>query len=87
LKKLLIYSAVAVALGLLLTLVPLFTLAESKAENSYGRFLSLSEQMKSLEGVDSLDTPKNSVAKIEILTISFVVALLAYLSFKFRILH
>ncbi|MDH5754217.1 MAG: hypothetical protein OEY95_03300 [Candidatus Bathyarchaeota archaeon] len=87
-KKILLYSAVAVALGLLLTLGPLFTVAGFKAEISYGRLLSLPERMKSLEGrVYNLDAPKYSVVDIEVLAISFVAALVAYVLFKFRIPH
>lgn len=87
-KKILLYSAVAVALGLLLTLVPLFTVAEFKAEISYGALCSLPEHMKSLEGrVNNLGAPKYSVVDIEVLAISFVTALVAYVLFKFRIPH
>lgn len=87
-KKILVYSAVAVVLGLILTLVPLFTVAEFKAEISYGTLASLREHMKSLEGiVYNLDAPKYSVVDIEVLAISFVAALVAYVLFKFRIPH
>lgn len=81
LKKALIYSAVAVVLGLLLTLLPLFTLAELKTENSYAG------QMKNLEKTDILDATKYSVAGFEILTISLVVAFVAYVLLKWRMPH
>lgn len=82
LKKILLYSAVAVVLGLLLTLVPLIALTGIKAENRYATPQSLSERLKALEGAYGTDTPKYSVADLEISAISFVIALVAYASFK-----
>lgn len=88
LKKILTYSAVAVVLGLLLTLVPLFTLAEFKAESSYAeRFCSIPNQMKNLETTYSLDAAKYSVAGFEVLAISFTVAIAAYALLKWRMPH
>lgn len=83
-KKTLIYSAVAVALGLLLTLFPLFTLAQFIAENHYA---SIHNQLKSLERADSVDVTKYSVVGFEILTISFIIAFVAYALLKWRMLH
>lgn len=81
-KKILIYSAVAVVLGLLLTLVPLFTLAEFKAENVF-----VSSQMKNLERADSVDATKYSAVGFEILAISFIVAFVAYVLLRWKTLH
>ena len=87
-KKALIYSAVAVVLGLLLTLVPLFTLAEFKTQNSYGeRLYSIPNQMKNLETTYGLDAAKYSVVGFEVLAISFTVAIVAYALLKWRMPH
>ncbi|MDI6905211.1 MAG: hypothetical protein QMD13_06975 [Candidatus Bathyarchaeia archaeon] len=80
-KKILVYSAVAVVLGLILTLVPLITLTEIQAENHYMAG-SLSEQLEKLEGTYGLNAPKYSVAELEIFAISFVIALVVYVVFK-----
>jgi len=87
LKKILLYSGVAVVLGLLLTLVPLITLAEFRAEN-YDATLyaqSLSERMKSLEGAYGLDKPAYSTADLQVLGVCFAIALVVYVLFRRRI--
>jgi len=81
LKKILLYSGVAVVLGLLLTLVPLITLAEFRAENHYDALLhaqSLPEQMKRLEGTYCLDKPAYSTADLQVLGVCFAIALVVY---------
>jgi hypothetical protein len=84
LKKILVYSVVAVVLGLTLTLVPLFTLAEIRAKNDYatGQPLLLPERMETLEGTYGLDEPKYTFADIDVFAISFVIALVVYVLFK-----
>ncbi len=87
-KKILVYSAVAVVLGLILTLVPLFMLVEFKAEKHYDAMLylrSLPEQMEKLEGAYDLGAPKYSAVDLEIFAISFAIALVVYVLFKRRI--
>jgi len=87
LKKILLYSGVAVVLGLLLTLVPLIMLAEFRAEN-YDATLyaqSLSERMKSLEGTYGLDKPAYSTANLQALGVCFAIALVVYVLFRRRI--
>jgi len=87
LKKILLYSGVAVVLGLLLTLVPLVTLAEFRAENygarSYAQ--SLSERMKSLEGAHGLDKPAYSTTNVQVFGVCFTIALVVYVLFRRRI--
>ena len=88
LKKILLYSAVAVVLGLLLTLVPLITLAEFRPENHYSVFYSLSEKMGEIEKPTyDRDTSAFSAYNLDILAISFVIALVVYVLFKRRIPH
>ena len=88
LKKILLYSGVAVVLGLLLTLVPLITLAEFRTENHYDATLyaqSLPERMKRLEGTYGLDTPAYSTANLQVLGVCFAIALVVYVLFRRRI--
>ena len=73
------YLLVAVILGLSLTLVPLATI---KAENGYNAIpQSIQQRLKTLEGYDSGATAYSG-SDVEILAISFVIALVAYLLFK-----
>ncbi len=86
-KKILVYLAVAVVLGLFLTLVPLITIAEIRVENEYAMPESLWEGLEKLEGTRFLDTSQYSDAGLEILAISFVIALVVYVLFKRRLTH
>jgi hypothetical protein len=81
--KILVYCVVAVVLGLTLTLVPLFTLAQIRPEGDYSAMQpSLSERMEALEGTYGLDEPKYTFADIDVFAISFVIALVVYVLFK-----
>ena len=80
LKKILLYSLVAVILGLSLTLVPLATI---KAENGYNAISqSIQERLKTLEGTHDSGATTYSGSDVEIFAISFVIALVVYLLFK-----
>jgi hypothetical protein len=86
LKKILLYSAVAVVLGLLLTLVPLITLAEFRAENS--AVYSFQAKMREIETPTyGGDTQTFSAYVLDVLAISFAIALVVYVLFKRRIPH
>jgi hypothetical protein len=85
-KKILVYSAVAVVLGLTLTLVPLIALAGIKAENNV-MCRSLSQQLEQLDGTHGLDAPKFTNSDVKILAFSFVIALVVYMVFKHGISH
>lgn len=79
-KKIPLYFLVAVILGLSLTLVPLATI---KAENGYNAIpQSIQERLKTLEGTYDSGATTYSGSDVEILAISFVIALVAYLLFK-----
>lgn len=88
-KKILIYSAVAVVLGLVLTLSPLIVLTKIETENNYlipsealGR-----EQLEKFKELWGLGKPKYSIysiADLEILLISLAVASAVYVIFKRR---
>jgi hypothetical protein len=75
-------------LGLIVTLTPLIIFADIKAENHYDAMLylqSLPEQMKKLERTYGLDTPAYSTADLQVLAISFTIALVVYVLFRHRI--
>jgi branched-subunit amino acid ABC-type transport system permease component len=80
LKKTSLYLLVAVLLGLSLILVPLATI---KAENGYKAIpQSIQQRLKTLEGTYDSGATTYSGSDVEILAISFVIALVAYLMFK-----
>lgn len=86
LKKIMLYSIVAVVLGLILMLTPLIILKEIKTENCY-RMLPEAvdpEQLGKLKEVYGLDAPKYSISDFEFLLISFAVASVVYVFFKHR---
>ena len=83
-KKILVYSVVAVVLGLSLMLVPLITLAE-KTGNHYLMPHSLSEQLEKIEGASA--DPKYSMSDVKILGFSFLVASVMYLLFRRKTSH
>lgn len=87
LKKILVYLAVAVVLGLFLMLVPLITIAEIRFENNYVMSRSLWEGFEKLEDNRFLGTSQYSDAGLEVLVISFVIALVVYVLFKRRLPH
>jgi len=87
LKKILLYSAVAVFLGLLLTLVPLIAVARIRPEHYLAMRNSLSEKLETLDGTYSLEAYGYSAADVNVFTISFVVALVVYMLFKRRKSH
>jgi hypothetical protein len=84
LKKIQLYCAVAVVLGLLLTLVPSVIIKGEKANERAMLFYEESEEPK---GAYGLATSKYSVADFEILALSFIFAFVVYVLLKWRIPH
>jgi hypothetical protein len=86
LKKILLYSAVAVFLGLLLTLSPLIIVTEIKTEDYYGLLPEQMrpEQQEKLKEIYGLGAPKYSIADFEVLLTSFAIASGVYMFFKRR---
>ena len=80
-KKILLYSAVAVVLGLVLTLVPLIRPDHYNAMRN-----SLSEK-ETLDGTYNFGGYRYSAADVKVFAISFVVALVVYMLFKRRRSH
>ena len=86
-KKILLYSAVAVVLGLLLTLVPLITVARIRSDHYLAMPKSLPENLETLDGTYSFEGYRYSAADVNVFAISFVVALVVYMLFKRRKSH
>ncbi len=87
-KKILLYSAIAVALGLLLTLVPLTILFETMDESKSAFFMENTPRGTMGGNGDSvLPALKFSITDFGILATSFVVALVAYALIRSRILR
>jgi hypothetical protein len=89
-RKTLIYFAAAVVLGLAFMLVPLITLAETMTQDhpSFPESLGmLPDSLRKLAEVESppRDRPRSSTFDVEVLGVSFIVALIAYVLFKRRL--
>ena len=83
-NKALLYFLGAIGLGFLIVFVPLLTFAQVKSGNVSGRFLSLSEGLRGLEGSYALSA-QVSGSDVEVLAVSFLVASIVYLLFRRRI--
>jgi hypothetical protein len=85
LKKALMYFDCGIVLGILITLIPLITLAEFNIENRLPQPRSLSDEFRGIEGSYGLGTSRAPVSDLAPLVISFVVAMVAYLLVRRRI--
>jgi hypothetical protein len=85
-KKSLLYLAAAVILGVSVTLVPLFTLAALVGPDHNGHAVSLflDGELRGRQGLYDLDTSRSDTSDLVALTVSFVIALAAYLFVKHR---
>lgn len=86
-KKTLLYLSTAVVLGILVTIVPLITVAQigitgNRQNESYTS--SLAHSLGQLEGQNDLKT-SSANSDLEFLTVSFVIALVAYILVKYRL--
>jgi len=82
LKKIMLYSAVAVGIGLLLMFVPLVAVVKIRAYNGTNDFLltpSLSKGLQNLEGTYGLSSPEHLTADFIIFVMSVLVALFVYM--------
>lgn len=87
LTKFIIYFVAAVVFGLLLTLIPFFTIAEIRVESDYRAAVSAPSITEKIEGSKyGYDVLPYFSGVLEVLAISFAVALFAYLLAKRRIL-
>lgn len=75
-KKILLYSAVAIALGLSITLIPLITFATITAENHF--LLSPAEFAPSVKSSYNAKMQGNATVDVTIFAVSFVIAIVAY---------
>ena len=79
-----LYFLGAIGLGFLIVFAPLLTFAQIKSGNVSGKFLSLSEGLRGLEGSYTLKA-QVSGSDAEVLAVSFLVASIVYLLFRRRI--
>jgi hypothetical protein len=86
-KKSLLYLAVAIIIGVLVTLVPLFTLAALVGANQGGSHMTslfLDGELRGNQGLYDLRTSRSDISDLVTLSVSFVIALAAYLFVKHR---
>jgi hypothetical protein len=84
-KKSLLYLSIAIILGVSVTLVPLFTLAALVGGDHGGRAsLFVDGELRGRQGLYDLSTSRSNVSDLVALTVSFVIALAAYLFVKHR---
>jgi len=87
LKKVLMQSAIAVILGLVLALTPLIVSTEIKTKNDYALIPEAHlEQAENLRAVWGLDAPRYSIADFGVLLACFTIASAVYVFFKRRTL-
>jgi hypothetical protein len=84
-KRLLVYVASAVVLGILVTVIPLITFAEVRHESFIPSSPWLNENIRGLEGYSSLGAPNSDSFGFTILVVSFVVAMVVYLFVRHRV--
>jgi hypothetical protein len=84
-KRLLIYLATAVVLGFLAIMAPLITFAAFRHEELTATSPWLRANFRGLEGYDNLATSNADVPGFTVLTVSFVIAMIAYLLVRRRI--
>ena len=84
-KRLLVYLASAVVLGILVMVAPLITFAEFRHEGFTATSPWVRTNLRGLEGYDNLATPNSDVPGFTVLTVSFVIAMIAYLLVRRRI--
>ena len=77
-KRTLTYFAVAVFLGITLTLIPLIVLAEIRPEN-HTRSLSILQEMREYH---SLEKQGNASDEATVLAVSFIIACIGYMILK-----
>jgi hypothetical protein len=87
-KRLLIYVASAVVMGILVTVIPLITFAEVKHESFVPTSPWLNKNIRGLEGysnLGTLGTPNSDSFGFTILIVSFVVSMVVYLFVRHRV--
>jgi len=87
LKKALAYFVAAVFLGILLTIVPLITLAEINPTNNRPMSFNVLSKMRELESYSNLKSQENMSDEVTVLAISFIIASVGYMTLKRKIPH
>lgn len=78
-RKGLLYLTISAAVGLLVILMPVFTFAAIGDGDDLQVVESLSRGLRGLEGAYSLTAPRSPISDLEVLIVSFAVALFVYL--------
>ena len=78
-KKALTYVAVAVFLGITLTLVPLVVLAEIRPPENHTLSLSI---LREIREYHSLEKQGNASDEVTVLAVSFIIACIGYMILK-----
>ena len=78
-KRTLTYFAVAVFLGITLTLVPLVILAEIRPPENHTLSLSILQEMREYH---SLENQGNAWDEVTVLAVSFIIACIGYMILK-----
>ena len=78
-KKALTYVAVAVFLGITLTLVPLVILAEIRQPENHTLSLSILQEIREYH---SLEKQGNASDEVTVLAVSFIIACIGYMILK-----
>lgn len=86
LKKTLIHLLIAVVLGVAATLVPLMTIAETRNQERVGLFLfgDVSARGQQPQPYYDLAPSKSPTSGLEVLIVSFVIAMVVYLYVRHR---
>jgi hypothetical protein len=84
-KRLIIYIASAVVLGVLVMVAPLITFGELRHEGFMVTSPWIRSSLRGLEGYDNLASSNSDVPGFTVVTIGFVVAMIAYLLVRRRI--
>lgn len=84
-KRLLIYLASAVVLGILVTVIPLITFGELRHESFVPTSPWVNQNIRGLEGYSNLGAQNSDSFGFTILAVSFVVAMVVYLFVRHRV--
>jgi hypothetical protein len=82
--RILLYLIAAVALGLAVTLVPLVTLAEIRADSKPNLLVAIPRQLEFFETPNHLSAPQYSSGDLNVLAFSFIAASIVYVIFRRR---
>lgn len=77
-RKDLLYFAVSAVVGLLVILIPIFAFAAIGYADDLPRAELFSRGLRGLEGAQPLTAPRSPISDLEVLIVSFAIALFVY---------